>query len=45
VLVHVEEEGDPVCPVNVRIFQGVVLAGLKRRFYNGWAQGEEYVVT
>jgi hypothetical protein len=45
VLVRVLEEGDPVCPVNVRTVQGVELAGLKRKMYNGWADGDEYVVT
>ena len=45
VLVRVLEEGDPVCPVNVRTFQGVELAGLKRKMYDGWAQGKEYIVT
>lgn len=46
VLVRVLEEGDAVCPVNGRVFEGVDVLGegVKRKFYDGWGQGVEYVV-
>jgi hypothetical protein len=44
VLVRVLEEGDPVCPVNVRCFKNVDLEGLKVKEYDGWSKGKAYVV-
>jgi len=44
-MVRVLEEGDAVCPVNVRTFQGVELETLKVKRYDGWNKGRPYVVT
>jgi hypothetical protein len=44
VMVRVLEQDDPVCPVNVRNFQGVELEKLKVKKYDGWSKGVPYVV-
>jgi len=44
VLVRVLEDGDPVCPVNGRVFEGVDVEGVKKKNYDGWSKGVEYVI-
>jgi hypothetical protein len=44
VMVRVLEKDDPVCPTNVRTFQGVKPETLKKKKYDGWSKGTPYVV-